>query len=93
MSGVFQDSNSAGAGDGNTNRKVTPALGLSWANLVTSQLLLQRTQQSVTIRDDSITAGGGYQANVRTMEVLFAPHLPNSICHFIVDSEGVKGIT
>ena len=81
-----------GAGDGNTARQVTPALGLSWANLVTTRILLQRTERYVTIKDEQYCASGSYEANVRTMEVVFAPHLPNTICHFIVDAEGVKGI-
>ena len=29
---------------------------------------------------------------VRSMEVLFAPHLPSTVCHYIVDQEGVKGL-
>ena len=80
-----------------------PALGLSWANAVTTRLMLSRTDQYVTValhdskaaspeHDDSSVNPRTYQANVRNLKVLFAPHLPNSVCHFIVDEEGVKGL-
>ena len=80
-----------------------PALGLSWANAVTMRLMLSRTGQYVTVAlhdskatstkhcNSSITPTA-YQANVRKLRVLFAPHLPNSMCHFIVDEDGVKGL-
>jgi len=80
-----------------------PALGLSWANVVTVRLMLSRTEHYITVAlHDSKTATTKqchssvtprtYQANVRNLRVLFAPHLPNSICRFIVDEDGVKGL-
>jgi len=80
-----------------------PALGLSWANAVTTRLMLSRTEQYVTIalhdgeaastkQCDSSVTPRTYQANVRNLKVLFAPHLPNSACQFIVDEDGVKGL-
>ena len=75
------------------DNKLAPALGLAWANLVTTRILLQRTTREVTIADENFKGEKSYKANVRTMTVLSAPHLPSSLCHFIVDSEGVKGVT
>lgn len=77
-----------------------PALGLSWANAVTTRLMMSRTEQYVTVavqdsnaaRSESSVTPRTYQANVRKLRVLFAPHLPNTACHFIVDEEGVKGL-
>ena len=80
-----------------------PALGLSWSNAVTARLLLSRTEQYVTValHDSHVASGdqsdlsiprGTYQANVRNLRVLFAPHLPSSACRFIVDEDGVKGL-
>jgi len=83
-----------------------PALGLSWSNAVTARLLLSRTEQYVTValhdsHDSNVASGdqsdlsvprGTYQANVRNLRVLFAPHLPSSACRFIVDEDGVKGL-
>lgn len=87
--------NSGGA-NFNEGRKVTPALGLSWANFVTTRLMLTRTSQSITI---PITEGKAelinknYDACVRTLEVMFSPHLPNTVCHCTIDSEGFKGLS
>jgi len=80
-----------------------PALGLSWANAVTTRLMLSRTEQYVTValhdgmvastkQCDSSANQRSYQANVRNLKVLFAPHLPNASCRFIVDEDGVKGL-
>jgi len=81
-----------------------PALGLSWANALTTRLMLSRTDQYVTLalHDSSITVPAEpckssavlrtYEANVRKLQVLFTPHLPNSVCRFIVDEDGVKGL-
>jgi len=86
-----------------SNDKI-PALGLSWANAVTTRLMLSRTEQYVTIalhdsnvaasmqHCDSSASHGTYEANVRNLRVLFAPHLPNATCRFIVDGDGVKGL-
>ena len=35
---------------------------------------------------------GSLDLPIRTMEVLFAPHLPSSVCKYIVDQDGVKGL-
>ena len=102
VSGVVNSDNTGSSAVTNRPRSITPALGLSWANLVTCRLMLQRTQQHVAIKDQHYGARGQgkgdikartYDANVRSMEVMFAPHLPSSLCHFIVDTEGVKGIS
>jgi len=80
-----------------------PALGLSWANAITTRLMLSRTEQYVTIalhdskvasseQCDSSVNQRTYEANVRNLKVLFAPHLPDALCRFIVDEDGVKGL-
>jgi len=79
-----------------------PTLGLSWANALTTRLMLSRTEQYVTVAlHDSKAASAmqcdsatprTYEANVRSLRVLFAPHLPNSVCRFLVDEDGVKGL-
>ena len=78
--------------DKTSTGKITPALGISWANQVTVRLMLRRTQQSIssTIKDQKLELHGN---PIRTMEVLFAPHLPSSLCHYIIDHDGVKGLT
>ncbi|KAG8561338.1 hypothetical protein GDO81_015324 [Engystomops pustulosus] len=66
------------------DRKVQPALGISWSNQLLMRLMVSRTQ---------MTAPPPHTGGIlRTMEVIFAPHLPPSTCHYTVDLEGVKGI-
>lgn len=80
-----------------------PALGLSWANVVTTRLMLSRTEHYLTValRESEVSSTEQrdppvnqrtYEANVRNLKVLFAPHLPNASCRFIVDEDGVKGL-
>lgn len=81
-----------------------PALGLSWSNAVTTRLMLARTDHYVTLALHDNKAASPqpckssanprtYEANVRNLRALFAPHLPNSVlCRFIVDEDGVKGL-
>jgi hypothetical protein len=64
------------------------ALGLAWANLVTTRLQLSRTAH--TVPDPHHPA---LKVSVRTLEVVFAPHLPTDTCHFIVTGAGVFGIS
>ena len=77
-----------------TQRRVIPALGISWVNLVTCRLMCERTARHVDIthRDASSGKPVTIQANVRQIEVLFAPHLPNSTTYYTIDNEGVKGL-
>ncbi|XP_013387995.1 DNA repair protein XRCC3 isoform X2 [Lingula anatina] len=75
-------------------KQVTPSLGLTWANLVTTRLMLTRTIYNVTI-ERSDTAGkvlDKYESAVRKLEAVFAPHLQKDCCHFVISSDGVKGI-
>ena len=74
-------------------RKVMPALGICWANLVTSRLMLSRTDQSMTVRQRDDTGHVScVDVNIRNMEVMFAPHLPNTLCRYIIDQDGVKAL-
>jgi DNA-repair protein XRCC3 len=63
-----------------------PALGLAWANIVTTRLQLYRTARTVPDPHQP-----KLQVSVRTLEVVYAPHLPTSTCHFIVAGAGVFG--
>jgi DNA-repair protein XRCC3 len=64
------------------------ALGLAWANMVTTRLQLSRTPQTVPDPHQPTLA-----VLVRTAEVVFAPYLPNDTCQFIVTRAGVFGIS
>ncbi|KAJ1387659.1 Rad51/DMC1/RadA [Sesbania bispinosa] len=70
-----------------SGRRVCPALGLAWANCVNSRLFLSR--------DEEVDEDGGVYPRSKTrrrLGVVFAPHLPESSCEFVVRGEGVFGV-
>ncbi|XP_066318654.1 DNA repair protein XRCC3 homolog [Miscanthus floridulus] len=74
-------------GAGNTvawssGRRVSPALGIAWANCVNTRLFLTREV-------DGDGASGGAR---RRMKVAFAPHLPERSCEFVIRRDGVFGV-
>ena len=72
-----------------------PALGIAWANWVTTSIMLRRTNKIITVprKDlDTNDVQTSLDVVVRQMHVLFAPHLSKQHCTFIVDNEGVKGL-
>ncbi|CBI17834.3 unnamed protein product, partial [Vitis vinifera] len=78
-----------------SGRRVCAALGLSWANCVNSRLFLSRNEEIV----GEVTGLGGVGAGDtvsrltrRHLHVIFAPHLPESSCEFVISREGVLGV-
>ncbi|KAK8967771.1 hypothetical protein KSP40_PGU005632 [Platanthera guangdongensis] len=69
-----------------SGRKVCPAMGLAWANCVNMRLFLSRTAGDGN--GDSGT-GGSFG---RKLQVVFAPHLPETSCEFMIRREGVFGV-
>ncbi|XP_064938928.1 DNA repair protein XRCC3 homolog isoform X1 [Musa acuminata AAA Group] len=67
-----------------SGRRVCPALGLSWANCVNTRLFLSRK--------DDVADDAGSSRTRRWMQVVFAPHLPEASCEFVIVREGVSGI-
>uniref|UniRef100_A0A8C7EA66 DNA repair protein XRCC3 n=2 Tax=Nothoprocta perdicaria TaxID=30464 RepID=A0A8C7EA66_NOTPE len=68
--------------------RVYPALGITWAN----QLLMRLMVSRVWHPEHSPGAALQHAAGLRTLRVVFAPHLPSSFCYYTVKLEGVKGI-
>ncbi|XP_039923640.1 DNA repair protein XRCC3 isoform X1 [Hirundo rustica] len=68
--------------------RVTPALGITWSN----QLLMRLMVSRVSAPGHSPGAASHCAASMRTLSVIFAPHLPPSFCYYTVQLEGVKGI-
>lgn len=68
-----------------SGRRIGPALGLGWANCVNTRLFLSREYEEVK------REGGGIETT-RRLSVLFAPHLPESSCEFVIKGEGVFGV-
>ncbi|KAF5185146.1 Dna repair and recombination protein rada [Thalictrum thalictroides] len=74
-----------------SGRRVCPALGLSWANCVNSRLFMSRNVEIVGKETDLEEPIGGVRTR-RKLQVVFAPHLPESSCEFVVLREGVFGV-
>lgn len=68
--------------------RVSPALGITWANQLLMRLMVSRVPQP----EPSPGAVSHHPASMRTLRVVFAPHLPPSFCCFTVKLEGVKGM-
>ncbi|KAI3444155.1 hypothetical protein Pfo_000820 [Paulownia fortunei] len=71
-----------------SGRKVSAALGLSWANCVNIRLFMWREEERVG------EEGGNFQTmqTRRFIQVVFAPHLPDSSCEFVIRREGLFGV-
>ncbi|XP_067151147.1 DNA repair protein XRCC3 isoform X2 [Apteryx mantelli] len=68
--------------------RVSPALGITWANQLLMRLMVSRVSQP----EQSSGVALHHTGSVRTLRVVFAPHLPSSFCYYTVKLEGVKGI-
>ena len=88
-------------------RQFIPALGLAWSNLIQTRLMLGRTHYKLlpdtsqqpddrrqVSRDTEDPEGLCSQTEVpvRSMEVVFAPHLPSDTCYYVVEADGVRGL-
>lgn len=71
-----------------SGRKVCAALGLSWANCVNIRLFLSRHEEKVGEEGGDCFA----TRTRRFIRVLFAPHLPDSYCEFVITRERVFGL-
>ncbi len=74
-----------------------PALGLTWSNFVNTRLMLKRTNYQLAPSNGKENKGsnslnGQYMVAVRSMEIVFAPHIPNRLIYYVVDADGVKGL-
>lgn len=71
------------------DKRVSPALGITWSNQLLMRLMVSRTPQAENLQRPALQHPGG----VRTLRVAFAPHLPLSFCLYTVNLEGVKGVS
>lgn len=54
-----------------------PSLGLAWSNLVTTRILVRKTDKVQN------------QIPIRSFEVIFSPELPRNIAEFIITENGI----
>uniref|UniRef100_A0A8D2J5T0 X-ray repair cross complementing 3 n=1 Tax=Varanus komodoensis TaxID=61221 RepID=A0A8D2J5T0_VARKO len=74
-------------GGATPTESVAPALGITWSNQLLMRLMVSRTFCQAARHPSSHNG-----SSLRTMRVIFAPHLPPSFCYYTVNLEGVRGI-
>ncbi|XP_060610912.2 DNA repair protein XRCC3 [Anolis sagrei] len=72
-----------------TAQRVAPALGITWSNQLLMRLMASRTVHFTQTANDAHQHSRGV---LRTLRVIFAPHLPQTSCQYTVNLEGVQGI-
>lgn len=75
-----------------SGRRVCPALGLAWANCVNSRLFLSRSEQFEKEEKGLADVNRVCTRTRRLLHVVFAPHLPEGSCEFVITREGVSGV-
>ncbi|KAM6254592.1 DNA repair protein XRCC3 isoform 3-T6 [Spheniscus humboldti] len=85
---AVSESESAQCSCSAADNRVSPALGITWANQLLMRLMVSRISQP----EQSSGVASHHTGSVRTLRVVFAPHLPPSSCYYTVKLEGVKGI-
>lgn len=88
-------------------REVVPALGLAWANCVNARLFLSRCSvgdsatpalyrgppcAAAAAAASALGSGGAGPPPLRRIQVVFAPHLPQRECFYVVERTGVRGL-
>ncbi|KAG0712940.1 DNA repair protein XRCC3 [Chionoecetes opilio] len=78
---------------------VVATLGLSWANLVTTRLMLGRTDAYVTgepaetsIQAQKPASQIAVKYNIRQLEVIFCPWLERKSCQLVVTKKGIEDV-
>ena len=78
---------------------VIPTLGLTWANLVTTRLMIGRTDSYMQAEqtEDSRQVNKSssktlVEYNIRELEVIFCPWLRKKSCPFVVTSKGIEDV-
>lgn len=79
-----------------SGRRVSAALGLSWANCVNIRLFMWREDEKLGVlegeREEEEGGSFGNTQTRRFIRVVFAPHLPDSSCEFLIRREGIFGV-
>lgn len=86
------------------DNRLKPALGLAWANLVSTRLKIHRTSNVYVARNnisDNVTQSlSGYSDNggptmrlaIRQMEVVFSPEVAPGYADFLISKDGLVDV-
>jgi DNA-repair protein XRCC3 len=91
-----------------SGREIVPALGLAWANCVNTRVLLSKestldgqhrivhkgppSQASLRATAAGAAPPPAASPQLRHMQVVFSPFLPQSKCSYVVESTGMRGL-
>lgn len=76
---------------GNEGRNV-PSLGLSWANIVNTRIVMSKVDSGVMKRIDAGILNNSTNSQLRLFKITFSPDLPPSSCYCRISSNGVDAI-
>lgn len=77
---------------------VVPTLGLSWSNLVTTRLMISRTDSfipgtaEVSKSAQKASRKTVVEYNIRQLEIVFCPWKERKSCRFVVTSKGIEDV-
>lgn len=93
VTGAVSDSHLAHSELGLLDRRVLPALGLTWSNQLLMRLMVCRTHICIEGKlPEGEVCASTTGTVIRRMEIIFAPHLPQSFCNYIINEQGVRGM-
>ena len=72
-----------------SGRKVKPALGLAWSNIISSRLMLSKQTATRLLPD---APGHSDSITTRQMHVVFSPHMASAWANFEIRDEGISGV-
>jgi DNA-repair protein XRCC3 len=80
-----------------SGRRVVPALGLAWANCISTRIFLSRVGEVSTLgtpgKDGVDMIDRAAKSAVRRrMQVVFSPCLPPGYCNYVVTNLGLQGL-
>lgn len=78
-----------------SGRRICPALGLAWANCVNSRLFLSMNEEVIHEENGQLNGESSdfvCKQKRRKLYVVFAPHLAESSCEFVITREGLFGV-
>lgn len=75
------------------SEKVQPSLGLAWSNLVTTRILIRKTDNYVTPKTKNAKKENqNVEISIRNFEIIFSPDLPRRKAEFIVTDSGIHDV-
>lgn len=99
---IREDQQCCGVNLFSSGRCVHPALGLTWSACITTRIFVwletRRNEHNEICRLMYQDTSGKKHANnksetqVRGMQIVFSPSLPQSMCYFVVNAAGIVGI-